>query len=258
LIARCHAKTWIIHLHDDSATNSRATGAAFSSSNPTSQRALRGHVIVFPAKPEALSRFLPPPLGEVVTAMCVVFVGSTMPTKDWLMKNARPLLVRREKVRLALEWLTSNNPLYADVILQNSCLNELPLDDIAPVPIEQHENTVAGEAQGARYDHSLSDDPMLNGSRLEQDSILQSVVVTDIDMQGSNTAEMAAAAIRHLKRPNGEIGSHIQVGHSSDPVNHYSDPHLLPLLYPTLFPYGIGGFHLSRRTPLSLEKMAKH
>ncbi|KAF8342666.1 uncharacterized protein EI90DRAFT_2818082, partial [Cantharellus anzutake] len=91
------------------------------------------HVIVFPAKPEALSPFLPPALKEVITPLCVVFVGHVTPTKEWLLKNARPLIVRQEKVRLALEWLIHNNPLYADVILHEEHLNSLPALDVAPV-----------------------------------------------------------------------------------------------------------------------------
>ncbi|KAF8325384.1 uncharacterized protein EI90DRAFT_2932185 [Cantharellus anzutake] len=224
LIARRRAKSWIIHLRDDSSGNSHATGAAFSSANPTSQRALKGHIIIFPAKPEALAPFLPPPLGEVLTAMCVVFVGFSKPSKEWLLNNARPLLVRHEKVCLALEWLIANNPLYEGVILHNESLIEIPLHDIASVPIEQHESSVAGDAQGARYDDLMPTDSTLNGFALHSESLLQGVLVTDIDLHGSNSAEMAAAAIRHLKRPNGEIGAHIQVGHSADPVNHYSDP----------------------------------
>ncbi|KAF8344259.1 uncharacterized protein EI90DRAFT_2830021, partial [Cantharellus anzutake] len=205
---------------------------------PTSQRALKGHIIVFPTNPETLSPFLPPALNEVITPMCIVFVGSTMPTKEWLLNNAQPLIVRREKVWSALEWLISHNPLYSDVILHQDHLHQIPLHDIAPVPIEQAVGSVAGDAPGARYDLPVNDVRMPLEPSPPLSSLLQSVVVTDIDMRGSNSAEM--------------------MGHLPDPVNHYSDPHLLPLLYPTLFPYGIGGFHYSRSSPLSLEIFAKH
>ncbi|KAF8310227.1 uncharacterized protein EI90DRAFT_3139845 [Cantharellus anzutake] len=109
------------------------TGASFSSSNPTSQCALKGHIIVFPAKPEALSPFLPPALEDVITLMCIVFVGSIPPTKEWLKANARPLIVRCEKVHHALEWLVANNPLYHDVILHKGHLNQIPSHDVAVV-----------------------------------------------------------------------------------------------------------------------------
>ncbi|KAF8321875.1 uncharacterized protein EI90DRAFT_3131532 [Cantharellus anzutake] len=108
-------------------------------------------------------------------------------------------------------------------------------------------------APGARYDNveiPLTEDPLT--------AVLQNVVATDLDMRDANTAQITAAALNHLKRSNSDIGAHIQVRHGAEPVNHYSDPHLLPLLYPTLFPYGIGGYHRNRRASLSLEKMATH
>ncbi|KAF8329984.1 uncharacterized protein EI90DRAFT_2853595, partial [Cantharellus anzutake] len=141
-----------------------------------------------------------------------------------------------EKVQSALEWLISHNPLYSDVILHQDHLHQIPLHDIAPVPIEQAVGSVAGDAPGAHYDLLVNDVGMPLEPSPPLSDLLQSVVVTDIDM---------------------EIGGHIQVGHLPDPVNHYSDPHLLPLLYPTLFPYGIGGFHYSCSSPLSLERFAK-
>ncbi|KAF8327968.1 uncharacterized protein EI90DRAFT_2837129, partial [Cantharellus anzutake] len=216
------------------------------------QRALKGHIIVFPTTPEALAPFLPPPLEDVVTPMCVVFVGSHTPSKEWLLSNARPLLVRQEKVRAALQWLIANNPLYSDVVLHEGNLAHIPHHDIAPVPIEVHHATVASDAPGSHYD-----DPLVNVASDDSipshfSNLLPSVLVTDLDMCDATSAEMTAAALCHLKRASGEIGGHIQV------VNHYSDPHLLPLLYPTLYPYGIGGYHPSCASPLSLPRMAKH
>ncbi|KAF8331064.1 uncharacterized protein EI90DRAFT_2920895, partial [Cantharellus anzutake] len=253
LIARRHAKTWIIHLQDDGSPTSHTTGPSSSSTLSTAQRAFKGHVIVFPAQPESLSPFLPPSLEDVITPMCVVFVGITTPSKDWLLNNARPLIVRREKVRAALQWLLTHNPLYSDVILDEKELNRIPLTDVAPVPIHTQPPTMATLAPGARYDNveiPLTEDPLT--------AVLQNMVVTDLHMRDVNTAQITAAALNHLKRSNGDIGAHIQVRHGAEPINHYSDPHLLPLLYPTLFPYGIGGYHRNRRASLSLEKMATH
>jgi hypothetical protein len=36
-------------------------------------------------------------------------------------------------------------------------------------------------------------------------------------------------------------GSYIEIGHGPHPVNKFNDPHLFPMIYPTLFLYGIGG-----------------
>ncbi len=63
---------------------SNSTGIRFShrGSLPVSQHAMKGHVIVFPANPQHVSKFLPPNLSEVVTPMCVVFIDSSKLTKE--------------------------------------------------------------------------------------------------------------------------------------------------------------------------------
>ncbi|KAF8335953.1 uncharacterized protein EI90DRAFT_2828554, partial [Cantharellus anzutake] len=256
LIARRRAKSWIIHLQDDSSPLSHTTSPTLGATLPMSQRALKGHVIVFPAKPEALSPFLPPPLQNVITLICIIFVRATTPSKDWLLKNAHPLVVWHEKVCAALQWLITHNPLYGDVVLDEEELGCLPSSDLMPVPLHVQQPTDAICTPGSHYDN-LDSHPTHTPS--DPNAIaLQNVVVTDLDMRDASTAQITAAAIRHLKRPHGGIGGHIEVKHGKDLVNHYTDPHLLPLLYPTLFPYGVGGYHRGCRTPLSLEKMAAH
>ncbi|KAF8324603.1 uncharacterized protein EI90DRAFT_2833454, partial [Cantharellus anzutake] len=237
LIARQHAKSWIIHLQDESTLNAHSVGLAAPSFNGTAQCALKGHIIIFPMNPEALAQFLPPALEEVITPLCIIFVGPSPPSKEWLLKNARPLIVRQEKVQRALEWLIHHNPLYSDIQLDEDHLKQLPKCDIPPVLIHSHCPTAAAMASGSRYDPHTSEDGDCSPTA---GPIYQNVVVCDIDMHDANTAEMTAATIRHLKRANGEVGAHIQIKHLPNPANHYSDPHLLALLYPTLFPFGIG------------------
>jgi hypothetical protein len=88
IIARCRAKCWIIQPkgEDDYST-------------PITQRGsgVRGHVIVYPQQSSAIAKILPPFIDEVITPICVIFVGSNPPTTEWLQKKAKPLTVRKER-----------------------------------------------------------------------------------------------------------------------------------------------------------------
>lgn len=54
-------------------------------------------------------------------------------------------------------------------------------------------------------------------------------------------------------------GTYLLVPHASQPSNDYTDHDLFPSLYPTLFPYGNGGFDCTdRRVPLSMKDQVLH
>ncbi|KAJ7932275.1 hypothetical protein B0H13DRAFT_1857109 [Mycena leptocephala] len=72
-----------------------------------SDRGVRGHAIVYPQQPSAIAKILPPLIDEVITPICVIFVGSNPPTSEWLQKKAKPLTVHKEKVLNALYTKTS-------------------------------------------------------------------------------------------------------------------------------------------------------
>lgn len=76
----------------------------------------------------------------------------------------------------------------------------------------------------------------------------------DID---SNTPpkDLKAAALRHYKQG----GSFPAASHEPTPVNEIFNPSLLPMMYPTLFPYGIGGTEEKHWTiSISFENHVKH
>ena len=122
MIAHARAKSWIIKLQE--------VETDFSS--PTAQRALKGHTIIYPQQPDRLAEVLPPPVEETLAYICVIFVGSSKMTPQWLRKKAKPLAVCRNKVRQALLWLKSHNPLYKEVEISDDNLNSLPTDDVLP------------------------------------------------------------------------------------------------------------------------------
>ncbi|KAG1837026.1 hypothetical protein DFJ58DRAFT_669172 [Suillus subalutaceus] len=77
----------------------------------TNQRGIKGHIIIYPQCPEGIAKVLPPPVADIITPICVIFVGSCPPTRAWLEEKAKPLIARREKVRAALVWLKTHNRL---------------------------------------------------------------------------------------------------------------------------------------------------
>ncbi|KAF9034899.1 hypothetical protein BJ165DRAFT_1306808, partial [Panaeolus papilionaceus] len=122
MIARCRSKTTVIQLTEYDNANSMCTA----------QKGIRGNIIIFPQDPSDVARVLPPSLESVASPICVIFIGSSKPTKEWLLTRARPLIVRPERIRAALSWLKNNNVLYHDIEIDFNLLNSMPAE--SPLP----------------------------------------------------------------------------------------------------------------------------
>jgi len=263
MVARARAKSWIVKLQEQDA----------DAVAPTAQRGLKGHTIIYPQRPDKLAEILPPPVDETLTFICVIFVGSSRVTKEWLREKAKPLVVRREKVRNALTWLKANNPLYKDVDIDHRNLEELPLDDVLPYHVECVADSEAQEALVSRYDNmDVQQASMASAtSAMRTDGVsatgpdanaggdgttrFESVVVADVDAH-TPMNQLRAAAVRHAKTKGKPF---VQVAHGATPMNEFFNVDLFPMLYPTLFPYGCGGFEERMRSKrISLKEHAKY
>ncbi len=168
--------------------------------------------------------------------MCVIFVGSSPPSREWLRNKAKPLTVRHEKVQDALIWLKTHNPLYKDIIINHGLLDSLPDDYMLPVHVEHVLPNTARDSLTSRYDAPQL--PEINENATDKDSPFQNVVITDVE-DSAPANELCAAAVRHVKQKG---GSYLEINHYPAPVNKFFNPELFPMIYPTLFPYAIGGF----------------
>ncbi|KAJ7065127.1 hypothetical protein B0H15DRAFT_926039 [Mycena belliarum] len=241
MIARCRAKCWIIQLKEED-----------DYSTPITQRGVRGHVIVYPQKPSAIAKVLPPSISDIITPICVIFVGSTSPTTEWLQKKAKPLTVHKEKVLNALHWLQAHNPLYKDIKINPGVFAGQPDEAILPFHVQHIIPSVGISASTSSY----VPDPIP----------FESVMVANIEGHTSPN-ELRKAAIDHMKLPG---SNYVGIPHDRSPVNEFNNPALLPMIYPTLYPYGLGGCEGyengseevriwgERRTPLSMRAHIKH
>ena len=72
MIARCRSKCWIIQLKEETPLVSM----------PDTQRGIRGHIIIYPQQTSEIIQLLPPSVEDIVSPICVLFVGSTPPTTE--------------------------------------------------------------------------------------------------------------------------------------------------------------------------------
>lgn len=92
MVSKSRVKAWIIQLWECSDGETLAN----------SQCRMKAHIIVFPQEPEQFQTVLPPPLANVSTPICVVFIGSKPPTAQYLWAHITPLLVIVRRVRMHL------------------------------------------------------------------------------------------------------------------------------------------------------------
>ncbi|KAJ7652355.1 hypothetical protein DFH06DRAFT_919838, partial [Mycena polygramma] len=255
MIALCRSKCWIIQLREDES----------DTSIPFTQRGVRGHIIVYPQRPSAIAKTLPPSLSDIITPVCVIFVGSKAPTAEWLKEKATPLIVRKERVQNALAWLKIHNHLYRDVAIDETTIQELPDNSILPFNIQHIIPNAGIDATTSDYVPGSAQPPPPSGPSVpDVASILspppssvpfQSVVVADVD-GNAPSHELRSAALEHMKKPG---SNYLELPHDPNPANEFNNPHLFPMMYPTLFPYGLGGMEDKHRpTRLSFKRQIKH
>jgi len=172
---------------------------------------------------------LPPPMEELDEVLAFIYTGPCQPTKADLERT--PLLVRKDKVRSALEWLKLNHPDYYDLEISLRNLDKYP-DNGPPVVIEYHESfTNKAPEATATYDNELED-----GTETGKCPFVVHGLTGE--EYGNKTAKaLKAIALRHLTGNKGILA----IGHKEQPESIYGNPQLFPQMMPWLFPYGLGG-----------------
>ena len=117
MIAHCRSKCWIVQLKE--------SNQDLPSAN--TQQGMKGHIIIYPQRPGELYSVLPPLMSDLITPICVIFIGANPPSEAWLRDKVKPLAIHREKVCGTLLWLKQHNPLYADIEIDHTMLNGLML-----------------------------------------------------------------------------------------------------------------------------------
>ncbi len=195
----------------------------------------------------------PPSIEEITSPICVLFIGAHKPTDEWLRMHAKPLAVNGARVRRALIWLKANNPLYRDIIFNEDVLREIEMNPALPLSIQHVQPSTAGDALTSRYEAPTASTRI--ETSLPEEVPFENVVITDVNPDASSR-NLRAAAVRHIKSKG---GGYLEIPHDPVPVNEFYNPSLFPMMYPTLFSYGIGGLEdRGRVRPLSLKAHVKH
>ncbi|KAF5331416.1 hypothetical protein D9611_011867 [Ephemerocybe angulata] len=201
-------------------------------------RVAKGHakmianVISFEHPSKKIYERLPVSKPELSEVLSILYTGMEPPSDDDLKRT--PVLVRRNKVKEALEWLKLNHRNYADLSIDYDTLDTYDLDEI-PIgllrkDIPEADGNVLAAAKSvfdSEYELGTEDGPcpfVVNGLTSERHGEM-------------TTSQRKVAALQHLK--NG--GYSLAIGHESKPQSMYNNPSLYPQMYPWLFPYGYGG-----------------
>ncbi|PPR07987.1 hypothetical protein CVT24_002699 [Panaeolus cyanescens] len=191
------------------------------------------NVIAFEQPTLKIYQKLPISRKELDEVLAVLFTGPQPPSEEDLSRT--PVLVRRERVLAALEWLKLNNIHYADLEIDYAELNTYPLNG---VPVEVvFRSTGSKEGNILPSMKSQFDDDNERGTESGQCPFTVHGLTADNHSQMS-AMQRKTAGLQHLKRG----GSMLAVGHAEQPESIFGDVDLLyPKMFPWVFPYGFGG-----------------
>jgi hypothetical protein len=96
------------------------------------QNGIRGNVSTYPLDPQEIANLvhdniMPRPAILLPSVMGVTFVGPRGLPEKTMVGTFR---VRRNRIRDALQWMKSNNPLFSDIVISNERLQSLPENGI--------------------------------------------------------------------------------------------------------------------------------
>ncbi|KDR65011.1 hypothetical protein GALMADRAFT_44383, partial [Galerina marginata CBS 339.88] len=121
---------------------------------------MRANAITFQSPVPKIYDVLPPPVKELDEVLAFIFTGPCRPTKDDIKRT--PLLVRRNHVANALNWLKLNHADYSDVGISKDNLMQYPESD-CPVVIDYRESIINKDPEATSVHDNEEEDGVKSG-----------------------------------------------------------------------------------------------
>ncbi|PPR07084.1 hypothetical protein CVT24_010921 [Panaeolus cyanescens] len=191
-----------------------------------------GNVIAFEHPTMKVYDILPPSVDELNDVLAVIFTGMEPPTPEDLKRT--PVLVRRQVILDALLWLKLNHKDYKYITIDHDTLATYPEEGIPVKVIHKAMDVSEGNVLATAKSVFDNDDEI----GTETGPCPFSVHGLTADRFASMTSsQRKGAALQHLTKG----GHFLAIGHDPQPQSIYNNPALYPLMFPWLFPYGLGG-----------------
>ncbi|RPD67882.1 hypothetical protein L226DRAFT_548735 [Lentinus tigrinus ALCF2SS1-7] len=173
---------------------------------------------------------LPPPCEDLDEVLAFIYIGPNVPTA---------MLVRRNRVKITLEWLKLNHSDYADLNISYKNLDEYPEDE-PPVVVNYTMSMDTNKDSESTAVNDTEEDDGVKGGQCP--FVVHGLTGTYLDHLGKvRPHEITARAVEHFKSQGKALG----IGQAPQPESIYDNPQLYPQMFPWLFPYGYGGLQNS-------------
>jgi hypothetical protein len=191
---------------------------------------MKANVIMFENPMPKIYQRLPPPVEDLDEVLAFIYTGPCQPTPADMERT--PLLVRRRKVGEALEWLRLNHIDYRDLDIAYDNLASYP-ESGPPVVVTYRSAVVNKNPESVSAFDNDKEEGVDSGPC---PFVVNGITGEKLDTMGPKA--LAARAAAHLRQDDGKI---LAIGHAEKPVSMYDNPQLYPMMFPWLFPYGLGG-----------------
>jgi len=213
----------------------------YHSEQPQNPFVMYGNTCAHPLNTVQTAQVLPRTVADVAGHIGVLFVGPKQYKLGVLQKAFR---VRRSKLRDFLFWLKAHNLYYQPVDIDISRFDEFPEDDALPGLADRIVVDAQGNAEEMFERETAAFEPHPFQEAVKQQNT-ESIVfmdkfgVADGSHDRLKGRTFSAAAIRNLV-PKAPGVPDLTLHWGSEALDEYRNPALLPGLYPTLFPLGLG------------------
>ena len=239
----------------------------YQSLDPSQPAVFHGNTCAHEMNVSSTATVLPRAPSDVNGLLTMIFIGPSKFKPEYLGNMYK---IRKSKVWNFLKWLKMHNRLYKDILLDECMMELYPIDDYLP-GVEQiviHDERFDVEDMFKEETSGMSEHPAelfhvapLETVDLERESahtMIEKTGVTDLECDQIPGQLFTSAVLKNLASDGSEMPD-LVLHRGSAAVPEYNNPDLIPGMYPTLFPVGIGGFDIPDRVcSISFAKQADY
>ncbi|KAI0038884.1 hypothetical protein FA95DRAFT_1585401 [Auriscalpium vulgare] len=190
---------------------------------------MRANTVMYQIPMPKVYHVLPPKKEELDEVIAFIYIGPVKPTEKEYRRT--PMLVRRNKVAKALEWLKLNHYDYADLAISYENLEDYP-EDMPPVIVDYRQPPLESDSENLAVQQDEDNDGTTEG---QCPFVVHTLTGEQLDKKSGK--ERKVLAMKYLKQGQKVLG----IGHAEAAESIWGNPQLYPSAFPWLFPYGLGG-----------------